>query len=71
MGFQNDTLGFYINLADKLLTRCGLLSTLSSVYDPLALGAPLLVERGTDHQTVVQNRLNWDEPVDERSSYER
>ena len=70
MGFQNDTLGFYIKLADELLTRCGLLSTLSSVYDPLALGAPL-VERGTDHQTVVQNRLNLDEPIDERSSYER
>ena len=41
---QNDTLGFYIKLADKPLTRCDLLSTLSSVYDPLGLGAPFLLK---------------------------
>ena len=41
---QNDTLGFYIKLAHKPLTRCGLLSTLSSVYDPLGLGAPFLLK---------------------------
>ena len=36
---QNVTLGFYMKLADKLFTRCDLLSTLSSVCDPLGLGA--------------------------------
>ena len=41
---QNDTPGFYIKLADKPLTKRGLLSTLSSVYDPLGLGAPFLLK---------------------------
>ena len=53
---QNDTLGFYIKFADKLLTRHGLLSTLSSVYDPLGLAAPFLL-KGTDHSTVVQKQV--------------
>ena len=41
---ENDTLGFYIKLADKPLTKRGLLSTLSSVYDPLGLGAPFFLK---------------------------
>ena len=67
---QNDTLGFYIKLADKPLTRRGLLSTLSSVYDPLGLGAPFLLKGRQIIQQLCRNRLNWDEPIDERSSYE-
>ena len=67
---QNDTLGFYIKLADKPLTRCGLLSTLSSVYDPLGLGAPFLLKGRQIIQQLCRNRLNWDEPIDERSSHE-
>ena len=69
--FQNDTLGFYIKLVDKPLTRCGLLSTLSSVYDPLALGAPFLLKERQIIKQLCRNRLNWDEPIDESSSYER
>ena len=41
---QNDTLSFYIKLSDKSLTRHGLLSTLSSVYDPGGLGVPFLLK---------------------------
>ena len=66
---QNDTLGFYIKLADKPLTRRGLLSTLSSFY-PLGLGAPFLLKGRQIIQHLCRNRLNWDEPIDERSSHE-
>ena len=68
---QNDTRGFfYIKLADKRLTRRGLLSTLSSVYDPLGLGAPFLLKGKQIIQLLCRKRLNWDAPIDERSSYE-
>ena len=66
---QNDTLGFYIKLADKPLTRHSLLPTLGSVYDPLGLGAPLLLKGKQIIQHLCRNRLDWDEPIDERSSY--
>ena len=67
---QNDTLGVYIKLADKILTKHGLLSTLSSAYDPLRLGAPFLLKGRHIIQQLCRNRLNWDEPIDKRSSYE-
>ena len=41
---QEDTLGFIIKMDDKPATRSGLLAALSSVYDPLGLGAPFLVK---------------------------
>ena len=67
---QNDTLSFYIKLSDKSLTRHGLLSTLSSVYDPRGLGAPFLLKGRQIILQLCRNRLNWGEPIDERSSYE-
>ena len=67
---QNDTIGFYIKFADNPLTRRGLLSTLSSVYDPRGLAAPFLLKGRQIIQQLCRNRLNWDEPIDERSSYE-
>jgi len=41
---ENDTLGFRISLQDKPLTRRGVLSTVSSIYDPLGLASPFLLE---------------------------
>ena len=54
---QNDIPGFYITLADKPLTRCGLLSALSSVYDQLGLGSPYLLK---GRQYLCRNKLSWD-----------
>ena len=41
---ENDTLGFKVNLKEKPLTRRGVLSVLSSIYDPLGFGAPFLLK---------------------------
>ena len=41
---ENNTLGFKINLKEKPLTRRGVLSVLSSIYDPLGFGAPFLLK---------------------------
>ena len=41
---ENDTLGFKVNLKEKPLTRRGVLSTLSSIDDPLGFGAPFLLK---------------------------
>ena len=39
-----DTLGFKIAIKEKPLIRRGMSSTLSSIYDPLGLGAPFLLK---------------------------
>ena len=67
---QNDTLGFYIKFADKPITRRGSLSTLSSAYDPHGLGAPYFLKGRQVIQQLCRNKLNWDEPIDGRSSHE-
>ena len=67
---QNDTLGFCIKLVNKPLKRSSLLSILSSLYDPLGLGAPFLLNKRQIIQQLCRNRLNLDESINKRSSYE-
>ena len=40
---ESDALGFQIILKDKPLTRRGILSTVSWIYDPLGMAAPFLL----------------------------
>ena len=57
-------------LSDKGVTRRGLLAALSSVYDPLGLGAPFLLKSRQIIKNLCRNNLNWDEPIDDSSSFE-
>ena len=42
---------------------------LSSIYDPLGLGTPFLLKGRLIIQHLCRVRLEWNEPIDERSSY--
>ena len=59
---QDDTLGFTIKMGKKATTRRGLLSDLSSVYDPLGFGAPFLLKGRLIIQQLCKNNMDWDEP---------
>ena len=59
---QEDTLGFIIKKDHKSATRRGLLAALSSVYDPLGLGAPFLKGK-LIIQRLCKSNLNWDVPM--------
>ena len=67
---SKDTLGFQKKMAQNPSTRRGLLSMLSSINDPLALGAPFLLKGRLIMQQLCKDRLGWDEPIDEKSYYE-
>ena len=54
---------------DKPVTRCGLLASLSSVYDPLGFGAPFLLKSCQIIQNFCRNNITWDESIDDSSSY--
>ena len=54
---EADTLGFKIAIKEKPLTRRGMLSTLSSIYDPLGLGAPFLLKRKQIIQTLCPQKF--------------
>lgn len=62
---QSDTFQFKITLNDKPLTRRGILSTVSSVYDPLGFISPVvLVGKQILQQTCGEN-VDWDDPIPE------
>jgi len=61
---ENDSLGFRIIMKDKPSTRRGILSTISSVYDPLGLAAPFLLNGKKLLQQLCMNHVDWDEEIE-------
>ena len=60
---ETDTIGFCIELKDKPLTRRGILSTVSSVYDPLGIVAPVILVGKQLLQELCHDGIEWDDPV--------
>ncbi|XP_064622349.1 uncharacterized protein LOC135484645 [Lineus longissimus] len=62
---QSDIFQFSISLKDKPLTRRGILSTVSSIFDPLGLVAPVLLKGRLILQELCGQKADWDDPVPE------
>ena len=58
--------GFKVTLKQKPMTRRGLLSIISSVYDPLGLAAPFLLQGKSINQELCRANLGWDEVIPEK-----
>ena len=52
-------------MKDKPLTRRGILSTVSSIYDPLGLAAPFVLHGKLLLQQLVMEKKGWDEQISE------
>ena len=61
----NDSLGFRLLVKQAPPTRRGMLSTMSSVYDPLGLVTPFTLLAKLILQNLTKMRLSWDDPVPE------
>ena len=70
---ETDTLQFRIELKDKPLSRRGILSTVSSIYDPLGLVAPVNLQGKRILQELCRDGVGWDCKVAEaiRPRWER
>ena len=60
---ENDSFGFRIVLKDKPLTRRGILSSISSVYDPLGFASPFLLFGKQLLQELCADKKGWDEDI--------
>ena len=60
---ESDTFQFRISIKDQPLTRRGILSTVSSIYDPLGFIAPLVLTGKQILQQMCKDQLNWDDPL--------
>ena len=60
---STDSLGFNVTLPQKPLTKRGILSTLSSLYDPLGLAAPVMLSPKLLLQDLCRVGFSWDEEL--------
>ena len=60
---ESDTLSFRICLEDVPLTRRGMLSTISSIYDVFGLVSPFLLRGRKILQEITSGKQSWDDPV--------
>ncbi|KAL7871628.1 hypothetical protein SRHO_G00066110 [Serrasalmus rhombeus] len=60
---QSDAFKFYISIPDRPLTRRGILSTVSSFYDPLGFLAPVIFTAKKILQGLCQRGIGWDDTI--------
>ncbi|XP_031425669.1 uncharacterized protein LOC116220856 [Clupea harengus] len=60
---DSDHFQFNINLSQKPHTRRGILSVVSSIFDPLGFLAPLILPAKQLLQELCQRGFGWDEPL--------
>ena len=61
----SDTFSFNITIKDRPATRRGLLSVISSVYDPLGFVAPFVLPAKVLLQDLCKRKFDWDDPIPE------
>ncbi|XP_013855697.1 uncharacterized protein LOC106511491, partial [Austrofundulus limnaeus] len=59
----SDCLTFSVNVKDQPNTKRGMLSTISSVYDPLGLVGPFILRGKALFQALCRMKLGWDETI--------
>ena len=60
---EEDELGFKVQDMAKPLTKRGILSMLSSVYDPLGIASPFVLGARKVMQELCRTKLGWDDQV--------
>ena len=60
---ENDVFKFRIIFKDKPLTRRGILSTVSSVYDPLGFASLFLLRGKRILQLLCKENIGWDDVI--------
>ncbi|XP_062621125.1 uncharacterized protein LOC134282740 [Saccostrea cucullata] len=60
---NSDRLGFLINIKNQPTTRRGILSIVSSIFDPLGIVSPFVMTAKTLLQKMCKNSVGWDEEI--------
>ncbi|KAK7878865.1 hypothetical protein WMY93_034256, partial [Mugilogobius chulae] len=67
---RSDTFKFKIVLKNRPLTRRGILSTVSSIYDPLGMLSPVVLKAKKLLRDLCKRRIGWDDQIPETVSTE-
>ena len=63
---DQDVLGYRVMRTHRPATKRGILSVLSSLYDPLGLAGPFILRARKIVQDLCRQKASWDEPVERR-----
>lgn len=61
---ETDRFNFQINMQNKPVTRRGILSTVSAVFDPLGFLAPLILAAKLILRDLCKKKHSWDEEIE-------
>ena len=67
---NGDTLGFDISTKRVPLTRRGILSAVSSIYDPLGMLAPFVLKGKQILQALCKSEIGWDDEIPQEYAIE-
>ena len=62
---ERETFNFQIDLKEKPMTQRGILSIVTSIYDPLGFVTPFILKGKRLLQLLCQDGIGWDERVDD------
>ncbi len=70
---ERDCFTFDVKSVDKPVTKRGVLSTTSSIYDPLGFASPFVLKAKAIFQELCRVKVDWDEelPVDVAAQWHR
>ncbi|XP_077865904.1 uncharacterized protein LOC144353154 [Saccoglossus kowalevskii] len=60
---ESDELGFRTRIKLKSATKRGMLSTISTIYDPLGLAAPAILPMRRTFQELCKAKIGWDDDI--------
>ncbi|MCG8069350.1 MAG: hypothetical protein JAY84_15975 [Candidatus Thiodiazotropha taylori] len=60
---NEDKIRFVVKIADRPLTRRGILSIVSSIFDPLGLVSPITLRAKIIVQQLCRKKLGWDDEI--------
>lgn len=68
---NEDKITLCVKIEDKPLTRRGLLSTISTIFDPLGIVAPVTLRAKAIVQNLCRQKIGWDEaiPVEDKERW--
>ncbi len=64
---ESDSFQLRVSLQNKSPTRRGILSTISTIYDPIGFVAPLLLQGRQILQDLCREGIDWDDPISEQT----
>ena len=65
-----DVLSYNVTVSNKHITRRGMLSTLSSIFDPLGIASPFILKARLIVQQLCRDKRGWDEPVPSQQEHD-